>query len=94
MGEQRFHFPIQRYFPECNYGLQLHSIPWEMIASHEKQAMENHCGQTLERLAQRGGLSACEAVAVLDDRPYKRMDADSAIMALRHLHHQWLEARA
>ena len=27
------------------------SIDWNLIAPHEKQAMENHCGQTLEQLA-------------------------------------------
>lgn len=40
------------------------SIPWDMIAPHEKQALVNH-DQTLERLAQRGGLEAVEAMKVL-----------------------------
>lgn len=47
-------------------------IPWAMIAPHEKQAQRNH-GQTLNRLAERGGLGACEAIAVLEDRPWHRM---------------------
>lgn len=54
------------------------SIPWDMIAPHEKQAMANHGGQSLERLAQRGGLSACEALAVLEDRIWTPMDDDWA----------------
>lgn len=46
------------------------SIPWWIIAPHEKQAIKNHGGQTLERLAERGGLSPSEALAVLEDRPF------------------------
>ena len=38
------------------------TIPWAMIAPHERQADLNH-DQSLERLAQRGGLNACEALA-------------------------------
>ena len=40
------------------------SVLWPAVAPHEKQALENH-GQTLERLAQRGGLSPRELLAVL-----------------------------
>lgn len=42
------------------------SIPWAMLAPHEDRAMRNH-GQTLERLAQRGGLAPCEALWILRD---------------------------
>ena len=42
------------------------SIPWDMIAPHETQCVRNH-GQSLERLAERGGLSPSEALAILDD---------------------------
>lgn len=48
-------------------------IPYIVIASHEKQALINH-GQTLSRLAERGGLSYCEALAVLEDRKWKRIE--------------------
>ncbi len=47
------------------------ALPWNMLANHEKQALINH-GQTLDRLAQRGGLSPCEALAILSDRPWRR----------------------
>ena len=47
------------------------SIPWWFIASHEAQAKLNH-DQTLERLAERGGLSPTEALAVLEDRRFSR----------------------
>lgn len=42
-------------------------IPYDVIKPHEEQALKNHCGQTLERLAKRGGLSWTEAYAVLTD---------------------------
>ena len=42
-------------------------IPYDIIKPHEEQALKNHCGQTLDRLAARGGLSWAEAYAVLTD---------------------------
>ena len=53
------------------------SIPWELIAPHEAQAQRNHGGQTLQRLAERGGLDAMEAVAVIEDTDYRNMWPDS-----------------
>lgn len=43
------------------------SIDWNLIAPHEKQAMENH-GQTLEKLASRHGLSWYELLCVMADK--------------------------
>jgi hypothetical protein len=48
------------------------ALPWEMIAPHEDQVQKNH-SQSLKRLAERGGLGWCEAVAVLEDRPWGQM---------------------
>ena len=45
-------------------------IPFSIIKSHEKQALINHCGQSLERLAERGGLSWEETLCVLEDREF------------------------
>lgn len=45
-------------------------VPWWMLAPHEKQALRNHGGQTLERLAERGGLAPNEMVAVMEDRRF------------------------
>lgn len=59
-------------------------IPWGMIAPHERQAHDNH-GQTLARLAERGGLSACEACAVLDNRKWQKMHDAAAHARLMHL---------
>lgn len=47
----------------------LSEIPWGFIAPHEAQAQRNH-GQTLERLAQRGGLAAPEAIDIIEGRPW------------------------
>jgi hypothetical protein len=44
-------------------------IPLTLIKLHEKQAILNHA-QTIERLAERGGLSWIEALCVLEDRKY------------------------
>lgn len=58
------------------------SIPWAVIAPCEAQALRNHDGQTLERLAERRGLSPCEAVAVLEGRPWFRMEDATARLRL------------
>jgi hypothetical protein len=44
-------------------------VPWSLLEPHEKYAMKNH-GQTLERLAERGGLAAVEALQILDAKPF------------------------
>jgi hypothetical protein len=48
-------------------------IFWEMIEPHRKQALRNH-GQSLERLAERGGCCPEELCAILEDREYRKMD--------------------
>lgn len=45
----------------------LSEIPWAFIAPHDAQARSNH-GQSLERLAQRGGLAASEALDIIEGR--------------------------
>jgi hypothetical protein len=46
------------------------SVPWSLIAPYEHQAQKNH-RQTLKRLAERGGLSICEAMAVMSSARYE-----------------------
>lgn len=75
----RKQFPIM--FSERSRINESASIPWEVIAPHEQQALKNH-GQTLERLAQRGGLSYGEAYAVLNDREWKRLDEKECELAV------------
>ena len=59
-------------------------LPWAIIAPHADQARKNH-GQTLETLRARGGLSACEAVAILEDRDWRKMDPIAAFRRLAEL---------
>jgi hypothetical protein len=63
------------------------SVPWSLLAPHESQALANH-SQTLERLAERGGLGVDEMVCVLDHRPGRDvhgMRLDVALKRLREL---------
>jgi len=46
------------------------NVPWSLVEPHENQARRNH-SQTLTRLAERGGLSPQELIAVLTDKPLK-----------------------
>jgi len=61
------------------------SVPLDFVAPHERQAERNH-GQTLRRLAERGGLSACELAAVLEDRAWRRMTHHEAWAAVFRAH--------
>lgn len=45
------------------------TIPWDIVAAHERQVLINHDCQTLQQLSRRGGLSWSELVAILLDRP-------------------------
>ena len=68
MAEKRFPVAMKdgerAEFPECP-----RSVPWSLVAPHEKQARHNH-DRSLEQLAEAGGLSPKELVFVLEDRPY------------------------
>ena len=64
-------FRIITSWPKDQFPNQPESIPWRIIEPHREQAYKNH-RQTLERLDQRGGLDAMEAVAVLEDRDYRK----------------------
>lgn len=52
------------------------SVPWEVMEPHEAQAQRNH-GQSLLRLAQRGGLAPEEAWAVVNDIKYEDIPDDA-----------------
>lgn len=67
-------------------------IPYAMIEAHEDQAIKNH-SQSIKRLAQRGGLSTTEALAVLEDRPWKNMGYGSANALLLLAVERWQQAR-
>lgn len=59
-------------------------VPWSVIKSHEAQAQKNH-SQSLTRLNERGGLSVCEAVAILEDRRWREMNEQDALFRLVEL---------
>lgn len=63
--------PAARPFPITHDG-RIKSIPWSALARFERQAIVNY-GRSLEQLAAKGGLSPCEAVAVIEGRPWERM---------------------
>ena len=65
---------LERKFPILGAGMD---IPWIIVELHDKQVRANH-GQSLERIAERGGLGWGEALAVLEDRKYKYIDEDAA----------------
>ncbi len=60
------------------------SIPWEMLAPHERQALDNH-DQSLATLASRGGLSPSEAIFVLDDKRWRAVHDIPEVAALADL---------
>lgn len=47
------------------------SIPWAIIQEHSEQVEKNHCGQTVTRIAERGGLGIGEALLALQDKPLR-----------------------
>lgn len=79
-----------RWFPVMldSSGSNKWPVPWEMVAPHEMQAHENH-DQTLERLAERGGLGACELVAVLEDRAWSAMSHATARQRVMEMVMEW-----
>ena len=55
------HAHLHREFPECP-----RSIDSKLLEPYERQALKNH-GQTLKRLAERGGLSPQEIYAIVNE---------------------------
>lgn len=79
-------FPVLYGFGrKVNLG-DLLSVPWSLLAPHERQAMRNH-GQSLHRLASRGGLSPCEMLAIIDGTPWRDIgtNEDEAVGRLRQM---------
>ena len=66
------------------------SVPWAVVEGHERQAQENHY-QSLERLAERGGLTVVELWAVCTDQSFPRTHADESTQ-VRAL--EWLSFQA
>lgn len=64
-----------RTFPILERGM--HSVPWEVIEPHREQAQRNH-GQSLERLADRGGLGFFEFWCVMNDISWINVESEFA----------------
>lgn len=64
------------------------SVPWALMAPHGAAALVNH-SQTLARLADRGGLTPAEAVAIIEDRRYMVMASWVARDRLREYARQY-----
>lgn len=63
----------------------LRMVPMDMLAPFEAQAIRNH-GQTLNRLAERGGMSSSEILAVLEGRKWgevKSCEANDLLLKRR-----------
>ncbi len=69
----------RRLFDDCP-----DSIPWEKLEPHTWQALKNH-GQSLARLAERGGLEPSELVAVFERRPWRKMEMRDAVNRLKQV---------
>ena len=88
--------PTRRKHPLCP-----RAVPWDMVRPHDRQAKRNH-GQSLKRLASRGGLHPVELLAVLDARPFPEREylaapdtvCAGAIAELIRRAAAWLTARA
>lgn len=76
----------ERQFPLLGQAdSRFRSIPWGLIAPHEKRARSNH-GQSFEMLARRGGLSVDEALAVIEDMDFPRQrNAQAAVLLMAHV---------
>lgn len=59
-------------------------VPWSFVAPHEAQALANH-GQTLRRLAARGGLSPAELLAVVSGKAWRDRTAVTDVDAVQPL---------
>jgi len=85
-------FPIQEFI----YGsYRPWFVAWEFMRPHEEQARRNHGQQTLARLAERGGLSAGEALAaVLGRSQYEPREPADAKEELLRMFNAWKLSKA
>lgn len=65
---------VRKGYPILGSGGQT-TIDWQLVLDHAEQAYKNH-SQSVLRLAERGGLSWDEMLAVLTDRSWRDLPAD------------------
>lgn len=75
----RIHNEILRKFPHCPK-----KVVMPDYSKTRRRAQINH-DQSFETLARRGGLSPCEVVAIVEDRPWRIMGEGEAMGAMRRL---------
>jgi hypothetical protein len=68
---------LRKDFPILNSKIGPKKIPAMFVYAHKNQCDRNH-GQTVDRLAERGGLSWCELFAVLHDVRWRSMNEQEA----------------
>lgn len=66
------------------------SVPWELLQPHALQALANH-GQTLERLAERGGLHPGEMYLILHNLPWDGGRLPATAIALQFIDQKIME---
>lgn len=74
--------PIQEYFKDSRVKHFSNGI--DMALLNEEWARNNH-GQSLDRLAERGGLSPCEAIAIISRRRWNSIPDDVAVNQLKEI---------
>ena len=67
------------------------SVPWRMIEPYAAQAKANH-DQTLERLAQRGGLDPCELYCIVHGTAWWKVRSSLTLEQARAWLDAWLAA--
>ena len=92
MGHYRWGESMQSV-RESGCSFMVVGVPWAMIESHWLQAEKNH-QQSLAVLRSRGGLSACEMLAVLEDRPWRAMEYGEANLKLVQAINAWCAKQA
>lgn len=60
------------------------SVSWSLVEKHEDQAQSNH-GQTLKRLAERGGLCPLELWCVVHEKKWNQKGSMTTELALEWL---------
>lgn len=60
------------------------SVPWALVERCRERAWNNH-SQTIERLAERGGLCPQEMCAVLADRPWHVKSSMNTVAAVEEI---------
>lgn len=69
-------------------GKTIKQIPFDFIVQYKLQAKINH-GQTIQRLAERGGLHSTEAIAIIESRKWVNMPEEIAEQQVKDAITKW-----